>query len=431
MSNGRRTQGRLPARFWALAGATASANAADGLVYLASPLLVLTFTSDPLAVALPTALMQIAQFVFGAPIGVMIDRIDRRRVMLISGVIRATLVLLVAVGVGTGRMNYPLLVSALVVLAVFEIGFDSAATASVPEIVTDHNQLEKALGRIGSTQQVVQGFVAGPIAPVLFALSAMLPYAGACVLYAAAAVQSRLLRGAVTVGSQDRAPTPAKLTPTTRVRLFVAELGEGVKILRESPGLRVLLAFSVGAMVIFSFAQGAFSWYLIKVMLVPKALLGVLFAVMAVGGIAGSVFVGRVLAHVGRFRTFVAGVGLTTIATGALAAAPSGSLAVPLLLPALFGNGVGAAWWTIGLMAARQRVVPASHLGRVNGLASTVSAAATAAATILGGIVSGIDGRLPWLIATTACITLTATLWKPLHRVFAAHLDQPAPAVPK
>lgn len=441
---------RLPARFWLLTGSTVSANAADGFLYLAAPLLILTFTTDPVLVSLPIALMQVVQFLVGAPLGVAVDHFDRSRVMLIAATARAAIVAGLAVGIFTGMLHYWMLVTALLVGASFEVAFDSAASAAAPDSIDNPDHLETALGRVSSAQQVVQGFIAGPLASVLFSILRVLPFASAAVLYAGAAMQALILRRGwpgrfnplrdITEGARDNAvpaqPPQAdsdgaedasarddlRLTDAMMAQLtqFGSSMGDGVRVIRDDRGLRVLLGFGFGAVTLFAFTQAAFAWYLITVLQVPTALVGTLFTMLAVGGIAGSITAGPLARRLGRFPTFVAGVSFTALGALAMALCPRGDVGIPVLMALLILTGLGSGWWNISLLAARQRAVPRNHLGRVGGLYAAASAAASAGATILGGFVSRENGRLPWIIASVGIAVLLVVLGRALRTAFQA-----------
>ena len=66
-------------------------NLGDGINFVAMPLLALTLTDDPRLLALTTFAIFLPWLVIGLPAGVMVDRFDRRRLMVCANVIRVAL----------------------------------------------------------------------------------------------------------------------------------------------------------------------------------------------------------------------------------------------------------------------------------------------------------------------------------------------------
>ncbi len=74
-------------------------NLGDGIALAAGPLLVASLTRNPQLIALATALQWIPFLVFGLYAGVLADRVDRRRIMVVANVARAVVLLVLGAAV--------------------------------------------------------------------------------------------------------------------------------------------------------------------------------------------------------------------------------------------------------------------------------------------------------------------------------------------
>ena len=148
----------------------------DGVRLAAFPLLAVHYTRSPTAVAAITAVQGLPWLVLGAGAGVIVDRTDRRRVMVAMNIVQAvTMAALVAAILAHGAGLW------LIYLAAFVTGIaaglrGTAASASVPRLVKPAD-LDQANGRL-IAGRIVGNELAGPAAGgLLFGLAAVLPFA--------------------------------------------------------------------------------------------------------------------------------------------------------------------------------------------------------------------------------------------------------------
>lgn len=148
----------------------------DGVRLAAFPLLAVQFTRSATAVAAVTAVQSLPWLVIGAGLGVLVDRSDRRRLMVVVDVARAAIIAGLATAIlvhGAGLV--------VIYLAAFTTGVgsalrDTAAVACVPRLV-DSASLDRANARV-IAGQIVGNELAGPAAGGwLFGLAAVLPFA--------------------------------------------------------------------------------------------------------------------------------------------------------------------------------------------------------------------------------------------------------------
>ena len=117
------------ARLWT---ANAVSNIGDGVALAAGPLLLASLTDDPALVAGAIFVQQLPWLLFALPAGVVVDRLDRRRLVVLVNVVRAVVIGALAAAVGTGVVTVVLVYAALFVIGSMETLADSASTALLP-----------------------------------------------------------------------------------------------------------------------------------------------------------------------------------------------------------------------------------------------------------------------------------------------------------
>lgn len=102
-------------------------------------------------------------FLFTLPSGALVDRRDRRRVMIAANLLRAGGLALLTATLGADTRSLVVLYAAVFTMGVAETFVDNAALAVLPAIV-ERGRLEAANGRIFATQSVMNELVGPPAA---------------------------------------------------------------------------------------------------------------------------------------------------------------------------------------------------------------------------------------------------------------------------
>ena len=136
---------RLPGAFWRLWTAGTISNLGDGVFAVALPLLAARVTDDRLSVGLISTFFTIPWLLFAIPVGVLIDRSDRRKVMVMADMFRGALVGAVALVAALSDVQMWMLWVLAFGLGVGEVFFDNTAQTILPAIVPA-DSLERANG---------------------------------------------------------------------------------------------------------------------------------------------------------------------------------------------------------------------------------------------------------------------------------------------
>lgn len=155
-----RTPIRQRFRFGRLWTATVASNLGDGLVLAAFPLMATTITVDPIAISVITLASGLPWLVLAPVSGAIVDRFDRRILMVSFDAFRAVTLGPFALAVWNGMAPLWALYLVVFVIAAGETVVDTAAQSILPAIVP-RERLDLANGRLFSTMTVAHRLAVG------------------------------------------------------------------------------------------------------------------------------------------------------------------------------------------------------------------------------------------------------------------------------
>lgn len=217
----------LGSEFSALLSAAFITNIGDGMRLAAMPLLATSLTDSPFYISVLTA-AQYLPWILWAPFGgVIVDRAERRRLILVTQTWRAALMLALGIAVlADVAAMWQLIVVAFLITA-GEILVDPSVVAYVPQLVS-RDDLDRANGRLNTVEMATNQFFGQTAGAVLYGLVPWLPFAIDAVTYGSStAPLSQLPRSA------EREPTDRNIR---------AELAAGLNWIRGHRFLRPLTA---------------------------------------------------------------------------------------------------------------------------------------------------------------------------------------------
>jgi len=280
-------------------------------------------------------------------------------------------------------------------LGLAETFFENAASAIVPMLV-EQPAIERANSWLFSTQTVMSTLLGAPIGGALFAIARSVPLAADAVSFALASALVALVAG----NFHPRAGSG----PTT-VRQDIAE---GLRWLLTHRLLRTIALLLAVVNATFAAAEAVLVLYSLEVLRLPAYGYGVLLAVVAIGGLLGTLVAGGLRRLLG-LRWVLVAVGLIQAAGLVVAGLTSSRLlvAVGLLL-----IGAMSMVWNVVTVSLRQRLVPAELLGRVTSSYRVIGIGAMPVGAGLGGVLArGYGLHMPYLagglllaLATVGCL---------------------------
>ncbi|HSR15523.1 MAG TPA: MFS transporter, partial [Gemmatimonadales bacterium] len=215
---------RLGSSYRRLWIASVISNLGDGVGVIAYPWLASAVTRNPLLIALIAVAQRLPWLLFTLPAGVITDRVDRRKIIVGSDVVRAGLTFAVALAVlgnetrlpapadlasggevATNLTVYAVLVVAALLIGMAEVLRDNAAQTFLPALVAPE-QLERANGGLWGAEMVANSFAGPPLGSLLLGVGFALPFFFDAGTFAVAAGLVFLITGQFKPGSGGAAP---------------------------------------------------------------------------------------------------------------------------------------------------------------------------------------------------------------------------------
>jgi MFS family permease len=377
--------------------ANAVSNLGDGVTLVAGPLLAASLTRDPRLVAGLAVAQRLPWLLFSLVSGALVDRLDRRWVMVRVDAVRAVVIGLLGVAVLAGVATLPLLYAVFFALGTAETLFDNAAVSILPAVVPK-DQLARANGRLLGAQMVANELAGPPLGGLLFATAAAVPFLLDAGSFAAAAAL------VAAMGGRFRVERPSGAAPTT----LRSEIAEAVRWLARHRLLRIL-AVAIALMNLTLSATVSISvLYAQERLGLGSVGYGLLLSSLAVGGISASLVAERVIGWLGPATTMRLGLVIESSTHLVLALARS-----PYLVGAVFALfGFHAMTWSVISVSLRQELIPSRLLGRVNSAYAVFGFGSLSLGAVAGGVLAARYGlTAPFWCSFVAMSLLTLACW--------------------
>ena len=361
------------ANFVLLVGGQFISQIGDRLAMVAFPWLVYKTTGSAVSTGVVLALFTLPYVLFGAVAGGVLDRIDRRGVMVAADIARGGLVLAVPF-VATHSLDAVFALAFLTACAT--VFFDPGLMALLPDIVPPRELLRanSVLAASVNITEIVGYSFAGFIVYYVTLRTAF-------TVDAATFGVSAVTLLAMTLRRESGPETGSKTIARTKLRpAFWADIREGFSYLRHHAGLRANTALIVAV------TAGVGAFYPLTFLLAverfhgPRSF-GFMEAAIAVGYVSGSVLVGALAKRLRKGLAITTGLMLM----GLCCALPWLLHSLPLILIDLVVLGAANAAMLISIDTYVQATVPANLRGRIWGVRFTLTQGAYAVGVLVAG----------------------------------------------
>ena len=335
---------------------------------IAYPLLILELTHSAVIAGLVATVSSLAAFLVRLPAGALVDRIDRRRAMVVCDAVRAVVLGVLTALVVVGEAPWQVVLVVAVVDRLGDTLFTPASMAVLPTIVPGP-QLEAAWAAT-EARQFTANLVGPVLGGILFGLGKALPFLGDTVSYGVSAITSGRMTGAF-ASTRDA---------DSHVGLW-REAFEGIRVIWHDALLRAVIVQA--PLINFMFTGVVFSVTLsLREHGSSGGTIGLAQSVIMAGGLLGAIVAPRLQ---GRFSLWQLVVTLTGSATLFLVVAatitPSPWIALPIAVPFFVSPTTNA-----GLFAAMMRQTPEEMRGRVNNALLQLATGLAAFAPLAAGL---------------------------------------------
>lgn len=363
---------------------------------LAMPLLVLALGGSAaeaglvgFAATLPYLLVQLWA-------GVLVDRADRRKIMLVCdagrlaglGSIVATLLL--------GRPPIAQLIAVAFIEGVLTVLHDTAEQVAVRHVVPQE-QLPEALSGNEARMRGAQ-LLGQPLGGVLFGLTRWFPFAFDLMTYVVSLVTVALMRGRFRTVTADAAPGQPQESP-------LAELRDGIRWLWRHPFLRSAALAIAASNLLFQ------SLTLVVIVVATRngsspSTVGLLFFGAGIGGVAGSLAASKITRIVS-MKYVVIGANWVWAALTPVIAITRGPLPLGLIFAAMCIVGPV---WNVAVASYQMQITPEHLLGRVNSAIGTLAFGALPIGSLLAGLLLDSVGAKQATLALGGLMAVVALL---------------------
>ena len=321
----------------------------DAFALIALPLLVLQATGSIAQMGLVTATLGLGQLLAGPVAGVIVDRVDRRRLMILSDLGRMFIYLAIPLGWWTLGPQMWMLYVATLVGSCMGMFFQVSYITAIANLVGKRD-VTNANSRLQLSYGVT--FVLGPaLAGILVSQFGAVSAIGINAFsFGISAISIFLIR----LRALPKQPQAAKTT-------FMQEWLVGFRFLWNQPVLRSI-TFLLGA---YSFLNvgilDLFVYHIKHDLGQGDDAVGLVFGFASVGSIGAAFLVGLIWKRLGFGFCMLGGIFVASIAIAFAGQAPAIGLLIPLAMIFTGADNIKG----ITSMSLRQRITPEAMLGRV------------------------------------------------------------------
>jgi MFS family permease len=384
---------------------------------------VVTLQATPAQIGLMRALGEAPAIVIGLFVGVWVDRVRRRRLLVTLDLLAASAVASVPVAYLLGVLSLGQLFVLAAVFGVLGTFWGPAWGAFLPtvverdRIVDANSKLTLAMSATG----IVGPGLAGFLVQVLTAPIAMVVDAASFLVSAVCVGGVRTRETQPTDGDTDPAPVGRRIR-------------EGVRVAFLDPMQRAISTPLLMLEFVNALSFAVYAIFVLEVVRLPPAALGAVFAIASVGFLAGSAAAPWLERRMRAGRAAILGLGLVAASpfTMVLARAEH-PLALNLLflgLPGIVGGFGGIVQWVM-LSSIRQAITPDRLLGRVYASVGVAWGVMTILGSLAGGFLGEAERLGPRGTILVAAVGYTIpffwTLFGPIRDATTTAGDGPAP----
>ena len=387
---------KLGPGFNRLFGASAISNLADGILATAAPLLAISLTKDPVLISMLSAMVMLPWLLFAIPIGLIVDRVDKRLLVTLTNSLRFIIAGLLALSISTDTVTIYWLLLAAFLIGTCEVATDTAAQSLIP-VLLEKKHFERANSRLNIAETVIQNFIGAPLSGFLYATAIVLPFMVNSLGFLVAAIFVFLIPAHLIHQSSDSQEKPAQ------PKSFIADIKFGLKYLWNDRDLRGLVIVTTSLGFLYSLSTSTTILFLTETLDLPPKYFGVLMAAAGSGAIIGSFVTPLISKKFGRGNVLALAIFISSFSVLLEAFSPNyWFFGVVGFFSSFFITN-----WNILLMSCYQVLIPKELYGRIHGARRTFVWGMMPLGAFLGGVLAHTGLRTPLLVGGTAATVIS------------------------
>jgi Na+/melibiose symporter-like transporter len=388
----------------------------SGVTDLALPLTaVVVLKATPFQVGLLTAATYASFALVALPAGVIVDRIPKRRLLLVSNAASMIIIGSVPVAAVWKVLTLGVLYAVALLAGLCKVFFDIAYQSYLPSLIPVE-QLSDGNGKLNATEAITYPAglsLGGALTDLIGAVRTLSVDAFS---YAVAVISLLLIRSGtdgLAVASRDGHTLSGLRT----------DIAEGLKFVVRHTILRMVVACSGVSNFWLGAQEAIIMIFLVRVLHLQPVVIGLLLTFGALGGVAGGMFAGRLTRWIGSARI---------VWVSALLLPPSMAL-LPLAQPGWRLALVGAAevsmsfsivLYNVAQLSYRQAVTAPALLGRMNATVRWIVWGTLPLGGLAGGALGTAIGIRPtlWCAVVGSAVSAAFVVFSPLRAIRDFHV---------
>ena len=356
---------------------------------LAFPLLILALTNSPAQAGFAGALRALPYVIFSLPAGALIDRWDRKRVMILCDTGRALSMASIPVALVLGHLTILQLYLVSLIEGTLFVFFNIAEAACLPRVVPKE-QLPAATAQNMATDGIT--VLLGPsLGGALYTVGRLLPFVADAVSYMVSVISLFFIK----VKFQ-------KERVAARRNLWV-EIREGLSWLWHQPLIRFIAILTGGNNLISS------GYVLIIIVLAQQQhassfTIGLIFAVGGIGGIIGALIATSLQKRLSFAQAIIGTSWIFALCVPLYAIAPN-PLVLGIITAATFVSGPV---YNVVQFSYRSAIIPDELQGRVNSVFRLIAFGGQPLGLALTGLLIQNIGVIPTILVDAAGMVILA-----------------------
>ena len=328
------------------------------LTLLALPIYaVATLGANEIQMGYLTASQTAAFLVIGLPAGAWVDRMRKRRILIVADVVRAVILAVVVALALTGHGSMAMLYGAGLLLSIATVFFDVAHLSFVPGLVGLDRVSEGSI-KLQATASVAQVSVPAIGGALLRVVTAPILIAVNVVTYVVSAVFVMRIKHVETMPPRG-----------SHLPLFKA-IKEGLAFIVRTPTLNRLVFCTSGTAFFATMVMSMTVFFVVTTLGLGATAVGLVLSAQAMGGLLGALTARWATQRIGEGRIIVIAAAVTPVLFIGLPLAPlfvdmGADARIPLIVSG-FAAQITQTWFNVSQVAFRQRLCPPHLLGRMN-----------------------------------------------------------------
>ncbi len=358
---------------------------------------VLVLNANPFQMGLFAGIGGLASLVFGLGAGLLVDRLRRRPILIVTDLGRAVVLGSIPVAASFGILSMRQVYVVVATAGILTVLFDVAYQSYLPSLVERDHVLE------GNSKLALSSSFAEIAGPGLTGILVQLLTAPMAILVDALS----FLASALTVCLVRK---PEADVISIRGSHIWEDFTSGLRAVTHSPIRRAIAGHSATAGFFRGFFASLYVLYAIRYLHLSPALIGVVIALGGVGNILGAATAPRLMRRFGLGVTLIGSILVMGTATLMIPLARGSVVAATAFLMAAQVGDVGWPIYNVCELSLRQAITPDDLLGRVNAVMQMLFRGLLPVGSICAGALAGSMGMRPTLTVGAVGLMLSS-LW--------------------